>query len=77
MGIGIEQYRMRVGRFVFALKHKNSLSLFDVLCACVIFYSKNKLDAIAVIVLINFIASYNCTYCPVLVEKPSKGDLSN
>ena len=50
MGLCIEQYRMRVGRFVFAIKHKNVLSLFGVLCACVIFYSKNKLDAIVVIV---------------------------
>jgi hypothetical protein len=77
MGLGIAQYRMRVGRFVFALKHKKSLSLFDVLCACVIFYSKSKLDTIAVIVSMHFIASYNCTYGPVRVEKPSKGDLSN
>ena len=77
MGLGIEQYRIKVGRFVFAHKHKNSLSLFDVLCACVIFYSTNKLDAIVVIVFMNFIGSYNCTYCPVRVEKLSKSDLSN
>ena len=50
IGLCIEQYRMRVSRFVFALKHKSALSLIGVLCTCVIFYSKNKLDAIAVIV---------------------------
>ena len=57
MGIGIEQYRMRVGRFAFALKYKPALSLFKVFCIYLIVYSGNKVESLALIAFLCLIVS--------------------
>ena len=54
MGVGIEQYRMRVGLFQSRLcsSKKKSLHLYDVFCIYLIFFSADKRAAVAIVMYI-------------------------
>ena len=76
-GIGAEDYRMRIGRFAFALKYKRALTLFDVYCVYVIFFSGNMSKSISLVVFIYFIMtcklnidSYKCNTSNIRSNSP-------
>lgn len=57
MGIGIEQYRVRVGLFNVSQNHNRArtLSLFDVFCIyCLVFYQSDSLPVIVLLCFFDF-----------------------